>query len=373
MKRLVCTFMLLMWADASYADVKVGVVLSLTGPAASAGLLEQKALAMLPKTIGTEAVEYVVLDDATDTSTAIKSARKLIVENNIDVLVAATATPTSFAASTVADEAQVPQIALAPFGIGILKWSFITPPSFATFAKAVVADMSRRKIKKVAFLGYADALGQIWLEAVTAAAAGTDVKIELAERYNRTDTSILSQVLRVVGAQPDAVVVGATSASAAEPQKALVERGYKGPIYHTQAAATKEFVRAAGPSAETAILPVSLPIVAEALPDDHPSKARALEFVRTYEAANGEGSRNNFASHLWDAGLLLEAAVPVALKTAKPGTSEFRKSLRDTLESIRDLKVSNGVVNMTAEDHYGYDDRAAALARVEGGRFVLAK
>jgi branched-chain amino acid transport system substrate-binding protein len=353
--------------------MKVGVILSLSGPAASAGLLEQKALAMLPTKIGPEAVEYIVLDDATDTAGAVKAARKLIAESNVDVLIAATATPASLAVSTVADEVGVTQIAMAPFGVGALKWSFITPPSFSTFAKAVVSDLERQKKTKVAYIGYADALGQVWLDALTAATVGTSVKIELAERYNRTDTSILSQVLRIMGAAPEAVIVGATSASAAEPQKALVERGFKGPIYHTQAAATKEFIRSVGSAGSSAVLPVSLPIVAEFLPDDHPSKLRALEFVQKYEAANGERSRNNFGSHLWDAGLLLQAAVPVALRSGKPGTFEFRKALRDALEAVHDLPVSNGVVNMNPTDHYGYDGRAAALARIENGRFVLEK
>ena len=360
-------------AAPSHARIKVGVILSVTGPAASAGLLEQRALPMLPARIGAEPVEYVVLDDASDTTRAVSDAQKLLATEQVDLLIAVTATPTSIAVMPTAAEAQTPQIALAPVGDKVQRWTFVAPPSFDVFARAVVADLARRGLTKVAFIGYADSLGQAWLEAIQRAAEGGPVKVGLVERYNRADTTILSQVLRIVASRPDAVIVGATSSSATEPQRFLVERGFRGPIYHTQAAATADFIRAAGASAATALLPVALPIVAEQLPADAPSRARAMEFVHGYEGANGENSRNNFASHLWDAGLLLEAAAPKALASAQPGTPAFRATLRDALEQVRELRVSNGVVTMSPGDHDGYDDRAAAIARVEDGRFVLAR
>lgn len=355
------------------SEVRVGLTLSLTGPASSAGIVQERTVPLLPQTIGGEPVRYIVLDDATDPTLANRNARKLVTDSEVDVIVGSTATPGSLTIAGVATELKVPHIALAPFNAppGGEAWSFKAPPSFSTVGKAVAADMKARDVKSIAFIGFADSLGQVWLDAIQAATAPNGVKLLTAERYNRTDLSILSQVLKVIGTKPDAVVVGATSSAAAEPQRLLVERGFNGLIYHTHAAATPEFLRLAGRSAEGAMMPASLPIVVEQLGADHPSRAAAARFVSAYEGKYGPATRSNFAAHLWDAALLLEAAIPAAAAKHKPGSPAFRAALRDALESVRSLNVTNGVVSMSPTDHEGFDARATVMTRVESGRFKI--
>ncbi|MCK9382329.1 MAG: ABC transporter substrate-binding protein [Sulfuritalea sp.] len=357
------------------ADITVGISLSLTGPAASAAASQKNTLALLPAKIANIPVNYIVLDDATDTTTAVTNARKFVTEGKVDVIIGSTATPGSLAISSIAAEAKTPQIALAPFDVPAEKetWSFKTPPSFPLVAKVVIDDMARRKVKTIAFLGFSDALGEVWLNAIRAAAESKNIKLLAIERYGRTDNSVLAQVLKIISVNPDAVVVGATSAAAALPQLTLKEKGFKGLIYHTHATATPEFIKMAGSKAEGALMPVVLPVVAEQLPDSHPSKAAALDFVKAYEGKYGPKTRTNFASHLWDAMLLLETAIPVALDKAKPGTEEFRSALRNAIENTKGKAVTNGVVTMSAKDHYGYDERALALVEVRKGEFVLFK
>ena len=368
-------FSLCMYSSHAMADITVGISLSLTGPAASAAASQKNTLPLLPNKIANVPVHYIVLDDATDTTAAVTNARKFVTEDKVDVIIGSTATPGSLAISSIAAEAKTPQIALAPFDVPAEKeiWSFKTPPPFSLAARVVTDDMKRRKVKTIAFLGFADALGEVWLNAIRKAAESNNIKLLDVERYGRTDNSVSGQVLKIISVNPDAVVVGATSAAAALPQPTLKDRGFQGFIYHTHATATPEFLKLAGMKAEGALMPVVLPVVAEQLSNNHPSKAAALDFVRAYEGKYGPKTRTNFATHLWDAVLLLNVAIPLALDKAKPGTDEFRSALRDALENIKDKAVTNGVVTMSAKDHYGYDERALAFVEVRNGQFVLFK
>ena len=114
-------------------------------------------------------------------------------------------------------------------------------------------------------------------------------------------------------------------------------------------------------------------VVAEQLPDNHPSKAVAVDFVTKFEAAYGAGSRNQFAGHAYDAQIVMEKVLPVALKKAKPGTPEFRAALRDAIETMGRTIFSHGVMNWSASDHWGYTNETGVLLKVSGGKFVVEK
>jgi branched-chain amino acid transport system substrate-binding protein len=365
-------------APARAAEVRVGVSIATTGPAASLGIPSRNAIALLPREVGGAKVEWIVLDDATDSTTAVKNARKLTTESKVDVIVGSNTVPSSLAMTDVAAETGTPLISLAAGARlvepveGPRRWVFKTPQNDALMASALVDHMASRGVKTAAFIGFADAYGDGWWAAFSRAAEGKGIKVVANERYNRPDTSVTGQVLKIISAKPDAVLVGGAGTPAALPQKTLAERGYKGAVYQTHGAANADFLRVGGKDVEGAFLPVGPVVVAAQLPDDHPSKAPALEFVKRYEAAHGAGSANSFAAHAWDAGLLLAAALPVALKGgAQPGTPEFRKALRDALEGVKDLKATHGVFTMSASDHVGLDRRARVMAQVRGGRWQL--
>jgi branched-chain amino acid transport system substrate-binding protein len=251
------------------------------------------------------------------------------------------------------------------------RWVFKAPQNDALMAAAIGDDMAARGVKTVAFIGFADAYGDGWWAEFSKAAEPRKIQVVASERYNRPDTSVTGQVLKILAAKPDAVLVAGAGTPAALPQKTLAERGYKGLVYQTHGAANADFLRVGGKDVEGALLPVGPVVVASQLPDGHPSKAVALDFIRRYEAANGPGTANSFAAHAWDAGLLLQAAIPVALQKAKPGTKEFRAALRDALESIRDLKACHGVYNLGPADHVGLDARARVMVQVKNGAWLL--
>lgn len=375
--KTLCVALLAGLAGTAMADVNVGVVVSATGPAASLGIPEKNTVAMLPTTIGGEKVNYIVLDDASDTTTAVKNTRKLITEDKVDVIVGSTITPNSLAMIDVVAEAETPMISMAASARIVdtanpkVKWVFKTPQNDIQMSTAIVEHMTSHGIKNVAFIGFADAYGEGWFNEFAKIAEARKLKIVANERYNRNDTSVTGQVLKIIAAKPDAVLIAGSGTPAALPQKTLKEKGYKGAYYQTHGVANKDFLRVCGKDCEGTLLPAGPVLVAAQLPDSNPIKKVALDYVTRYEAVHGKGSSSTFGAHAWDAGILLANAVPVALKKAKPGTKEFKAALRDALEGLKDVTVSHGIVNMSPTDHLGFDQRARVMVRVENGDWKL--
>jgi branched-chain amino acid transport system substrate-binding protein len=357
----------------AHADITIGVVQPLTGPASGLGIPVKNGIAIWPKTIAGETLKVVVLDDATDPTTGVKDAQRLVTEDKADVIVGSSATPVAIPMADVTAESGTPQIATAPAGLppGKDKWFFRLPQSNDVMAFALVAHMKKQNVKTVGFLGYTDAYGELWLKALTNEAAKNGIKIVATERFARSDTSVTGQVLKLTSANPDAILIVASGSGAGMPQKAVMERGFKGKVYQTHAAATQDLMRTAGKDAEGTFVVSGPATVAEQLPDSHPSKAAAVAFVQGYEKVYGPGSRNQFAGHSADALTVLEKAVPVALKKAKPGTPEFRAALRDALESMGRTVIAHGVLNWTAQDHWGYTTETGVMLKVVNGAFKV--
>ncbi|RTD96325.1 ABC transporter substrate-binding protein [Variovorax atrisoli] len=360
-------------ALAAWADVNVGVTISATGPAASLGIPEKNTISLMPKTIGGQKINYIVLDDASDTTAAVNNTRKLIAESKVDVILGSTTTPASLAMIDVAAEAQTPMISVAASARIIepmdakKKWVFKTPQNDIMMSLAIAEHMAANGVKTVAFIGFSDAYGEGWSQEFAKAADLKKIKIVANERYARTDTSVTGQALKIMAAKPDAVLVAGSGTPAALPQKTLKERGYTGKMYQTHGVANADFLRVGGKDVEGTFLPAGPVLVADQLPASNPVKKSALAYVSAYEAAYGKGSVSTFGGHAWDAGLLMSSAVPVALKKAQPGTPEFRAALRDALEQTKEVAGAHGVFNMTAQDHLGLDQRARVMVRIENG------
>ncbi|MCK6428629.1 MAG: ABC transporter substrate-binding protein [Burkholderiaceae bacterium] len=360
-------------------DIKVGVTLSATGPAASLGIPERNTFALMPQTIGGRKVQYIVLDDASDTTTAVKNTRKLISEDRVDVVIGSTVTPNSLAMIDVAAEAETPMISMAASSRIVepvdtkRRWVFKTPQNDQQMAVVIVGHMLAKGIKTVGFIGFADAYGEGWWNEFSKIAEARGLKILASERYQRTDTSVTGQILKIMSANPDAVLIAGSGTPAALPQKTLKERGYKGQIYQTHGVANRDFLRVCGKDCEGTWLPAGPVLVADQLPADHPVKKSATTYVQAYEKVHGKDSVSTFGAHAWDAGILLQAAVPVALKKAQPGTKEFRAALRDALEGVKNAAGAHGIFNMSPTDHLGLDQRAAVMVQIVNGAWVLQK
>ncbi|CAB5098133.1 ABC transporter substrate-binding protein [Burkholderia cenocepacia] len=364
-------------AATASAQVKIGVTLSATGPAASLGIPEKNTIALLPKEIAGKSVQYIVLDDASDTSRAVQNVRKLIDEDHVDAIIGSSVTPNSLAMLDPVSQGKTPTISLAASAQIIAPmdakraWMFKVPQNDQLMADAIAGYMAKHGVKTVGFIGFADAYGDSWYKTFDAAAGKNGLKLVSNERYNRTDASVMGQVLKLLGSNPDAVLIAGSGTPAALPAKTLKERGYKGKVYQTHGVANNDFLRVCGKDCEGEILPAGPVLVTDQLPDSNPVKKPALGYKAAYEKAYGAGSLSTFGGHAWDAGLLLQRAIPEALKKGQPGTEAFREALRASLESVKDLPVSHGVINMTATDHNGFDTRARVMVQIVDGKWKL--
>jgi branched-chain amino acid transport system substrate-binding protein len=360
-------------ATSARADINVGVTVSATGPAASLGIPEKNTIALMPQTIGGQKVNYIVLDDASDTTTAVANARKLVTENKVDVLLGSTTTPNSLAMIDVAAESQTPMISMAASAAIVepidakRRWVFKTPQNDIMMSLAIATHMAANGVKTVGFIGFNDAYGEGWFREFSKVAPLKGLTIVANERYSRTDTSVTGQVLKLMAAKPDAILIAGSGTPAALPQKTLKERGWDGKYYQTHGVANNDFLRVGGKDVDGTYLPTGPVVIAAQLPSGNPVRASALEYVTKYEAAYGKGSVSAFGAHAWDAGRLMAAAAAVALKKAQPGTAEFRSALRDALENTREVAGAHGIFNMSPTDHLGLDQRARVMAKIENG------
>ena len=360
-------------AGAALADINVGVTVSATGPAASLGIPEKNTIALMPQEIAGQKVHYIVLDDGSDTTKAVSNTRKLITEDKVDIILGSTVTPNSLAMIDVVSEAQVPMISMAASAKIVdpvdakRKWVFKTPQNDIQMSLAIASHMKDHGVKTVGYIGFADAYGEGWYGEFSKAAALKGITVVANERFARNDSSVTAQVLKIQAAKPDAVLVAGSGTPAALPQITLKERGYTGLIYQTHGVANADFLRVGGKNVEGTFLPAGPVLVAAQLPAANPVKKSALDYVTKYEAANGKNSVSTFGAHAWDAGQLLAAAIPVALKTAQPGTPQFRAALRDALEGEKNVAGAHGIFNMSPTDHLGLDQRARVMVRIENG------
>ncbi len=347
--------------------------LSLTGPGSGLGIPMQNYYKIFPQTIAGEKVNLIILDDASDPGKGASNARRFVTDDKVDMIIGSCLTAVAAAMVDIAAESGTVQLAASPVGTppGKDAWLFRLPQSNTVMAHAMVNHMKAHGVKTVGFLGYTDAYGEQWLKEFTPIGEKAGIKIIATERFARPDTSVTPQALKLTAANPDAMLVVASGSGAAMPEMALLDRGYKGKIYQTHAAATKDLMRIGGKAIDGTFVVSGPAVIAEQLPDSHPSKKVAIDFVQKYEKAVGPGTRNQFAAHAYDSQIVLEKVLPVALKKAKPGTKEFRAAIRDAMENMGRTIFSHGVMHWTHDDHWGFTNETGVMLKVVNGEFKV--
>lgn len=359
------------------AQVKIGVVSSATGPVAMVGIPQKNTVALLPKKVGGYTIEYIALDDGSDPTASVVAVKKLIGEN-VDAIIGPSGSPNAMGVIQFVSEAGVPL--LAPVGTASVvlpmtaqkKWVFKTTQNDELIASALLDHMAGVGVKTVGFIGTSDPYGENWSKVFKAGAEKKGIRVVADERFARQDTSVTGQALKTLAARPDAVLIAAPGTPAVLPQITLAERGYKGQVYQTHGAALPDFLKLGGKNVEGTILAASLMLVVDEVADSHPSKGIAKDYIARYEKAYG-AIPATFGGNVYDAGMLLVKAIPVAAKKGKPGTPEFRAALRDALEKTHELAGTQGVYNMNPEDHSGFDARGVELIKVKNGAWTRAK
>ena len=363
-------------ALAASAQVKVGLMVSATGPTTAIGIPQKNTGDLLPKSIGGATVEYIQLDDGGDTTRAVQNIKKLIQENNIDAMIGPSTTPNALAILDIIAEAKVPVMATVGTSAVVepldakKRWVFKTTQNDDLIADALIRHMTKNGIKTVGFVGFNDPYGENWYKVFGGLAEKAGIRIVASERYARTDQSVTGQALKLVAAKPDAVLIAAVGGPAVLPQATLFDQGYKGRVYQTHAVATEDFIKLGKEKVEGTVLAAGPMLVIDEIPDSNPTKKVAQQYIAAYEKQFGSKPAT-FGANTWDGGLLLQRAIPAALKAGKPGTEAFRVALRDALEKERDVVGTQGVFNMSPENHNGMDERARVLVVVRDGKFRL--
>lgn len=366
----------LLSAPVKAADIKIGLTLSATGPAASLGVPQKNTVALLPTEVAGHKVRYIVLDDAGDGTKSVENARKMIAEDNIDVLIGSTVTPSTLPLIDIAAETKTPLIANVPATRTVSpvdekrRWVFKVIQSEGLLAGAIVEHMVKAGVKTVGFVGFSDAYGESYYAEFSKAFADKGITIVAKESFARSDTSVAGQVLKLIAAHPDVVLVAAAGTPAIMPAKALKERGYHGQVYQTAGISTMDFIRVGGKDVEGTLFSAGPIVIASQLPDGNPIKAGGLDYIKHYEDTY-KTSFAAFGAHITDASTLILQSVPAALKAAQPGTPEFRSALRDAIENAKGVVLNHGIVTMSPTDHNGLDERARVMVRIENGAWKL--
>jgi branched-chain amino acid transport system substrate-binding protein len=377
---IICAFLLCAaysWAQAK--EITIGVNVSTTGPAASLGVLQQNAILLANQhEIAGHKVRFIYLDDVSDPSNAVQNVKRLISQDNIDVLIGPSTTPNTMAVTATIAEAKVPMIILASTTRLILpmdaqkKWVFKTIPNDNFYCAALVDELVRKGVKTMGIIAANDPFGEAWTNIITQETAAKGIKIIDVEKFDRDDPSATSQALHAMSGHPDAIAIAAVGTAVDTPCKALYQLGYKGLITQTGGALNAEFIRVGGSAVEDTYSPTPPMIIAEQLPDGYPTKKAGVAFLRLYESKYGPGSISQYAGLAWDATRLLDVAIPIAIKKGQPGTVEFREALRDALENgIHNVVGAQAVFNMTPEDHSGVDPRGLVMVKVVNGAWKL--
>lgn len=372
-KLCVSLFAMAAMTSAARADITVGFVTSLSGAGSSIGIPYGRGIAAAFAYRGEVAgqkIKLIQLDDASDPSAATRNARKLAEEEKVDVLIGTATAPSTIAIAAVASELKVPFIAVSPIqptADPANQWAIAIPQPAPLLVKVVADRMKRDGVKKVGYIGFSDAWGDLVYNGAKTAEERGDIQVATNERYARTDTSVTGQILKVVAARPDGVLIGGSATQGALPLLALAERGYKGPTYGTTALVNPDFVRVGGKAADGIKVSTGPVIVADQLPDGHFAKKLSADFRESFLKANGVASTDGFSGYSFDAWMVLMDAVPRALKTAQPGSPAFRTALRDALLATKEVPGVHAVYNFKPGATHGVDERSLVIVTLKNG------
>lgn len=367
---------------AAFAQVKIGVITSATGSMSAIGRAQENAASLLPRRAGELTIDYIVYDDASDVAQTQALFRKIITTHRVDAIIGPTGSPGALAVIPLVAEAGVPL--LAPIGTAAVilpmdeqkRWVFKPTPNDELVVATLLDHMKKTGVRSVALMAFDDAYGERWIAEFSARAPQAGLRIAATERF-RADAPADAATSRLLAARSDAVLIVGTGISALAPHVALFDQGYKGAIYHTHGATSREFIRLGAKKVAGALMAASPLLVAlHEIPDSNPSKAVAQGYATAYERRHGaKATGNGNGASVYDSGLLLHKAIAQVAQvapSAKPGTAEFRAALRDALERTRDFAGTQGLFNMSPADHSGLDKRSRVMLVIHDHTWKLA-
>ena len=273
----------------AHAQIKIGSIMSISGPGAAMGVGYRGAVEFFPKEIAGQQIEYIVRDDATDANIGFAAAQKMISEDHIDAFLGPSLTATDAAVAPLANQAHVPMIAMAPYEYDATKqpYTFNDAQPLSLMVSAVFKYMQAHGVKQIGYIGFSDGWGDQVLAATKTSAQADGMTILADERYARADTSAEAQALKLISVHPEAIMMGTSATSAALPVVALRHRGFKGGLYGNHGIVSPAFIKVGGAAVEGVIAVTSPVVVYDQLPDSNPVKPVATAFMADTRSNSG--------------------------------------------------------------------------------------
>ncbi len=355
------------------AQIKIGAVLSVTGPASFLGEPEKQTLQIYVDAINAKGgvngqqLQLVVYDDAGDANNARTFATRLVEEDKIVAMVGGSTTGSTLAMMPVFEEAMIPFISLAG-AIQIIepvhKWVFKTPHTDKMACEKIFADLKSRNLMTIAMISGTDAFGKSMRDQCVAVAPKAGVNIALEESYGPRDSDMTPQLTNIrdkAGVQ--AVVNPGFGQGPAIVTRNYRQLGIKVPLYQSHGVASKQFIELAGPAAEGVRLPAAALLIADKLPANDPQKPVVVDYTRTYQQKTGQAV-STFGGHAYDGLMILVEAMQRAKSTDTA-------KVRDEIERTKGYFGTGGIVNMSPTDHLGLDLSAFHMLEIKGGDWTL--
>ncbi len=355
------------------AQIKIGAVLSVTGPASFLGDPEKRTLEIYVDDINAKGgvngqkLQLIVYDDAGNPNNARTFATRLVEEDKIDAMVGGSTTGSTLAMMPVFEDAKIPFISLAG-AVQIIqpvrKWVFKTPHTDTMACEKIFADLKARNLTTIALISGTDAFGKSMRDQCVAVAPKVGIKIATEESYGPRDSDMTPQLTNIRNKAGVQAVVNPGFGQG----PAIVTRDYKQlgitlPLYESHGVCSKEYIKLAGPAAEGVRLPCAALLIADKLPASDPQKPVVVAYSRTYQQKTGQAV-STFGGHAYDGLMILVDA----MKRAK---SADKAKVRDEIEKTKGYIGTGGIVNMSPTDHLGLNLSAFHMLEIKGGDWTL--
>jgi branched-chain amino acid transport system substrate-binding protein len=353
--------------------IKVGAILSVTGPASFLGAPEAKTLEMLVEDINAKGgingnkVELVIKDSGASPEKAVSFAKQLIEEEKVFAILGPSTSGETMAIKNIAEEGKTILLSCAAAEVivnPVAKYVFKTPQMDKHAVIRIFEQMKKMGIKKIGVLSSNTGFGKAGKEQIEKLAPEHGIQIAVNEVYDKAATDLTAEVTKVKAANVQAIVNWSIEPAQAIVIKNARQIGMTVPIFQSHGFGNINYVKAAGPAAEGVIFPAGRLLVADMLSDKDPQKALLLSYKKAYEAKYKEDV-STFGGHAYDAMKIFEQAVKAA------GAGADKEKVRTTIENMKGLVGTAGIFNFSPADHNGLDASAFEMLTVKDGKFAL--
>ncbi len=355
--------------------IKIGSVLSVTGPAAFLGDPELKTLQLYIEKINKEGgvlgrqLQLVHYDDGSDAGKANGFAKRLLDDDKVDIIVGGSTTGSTMSMVPLVEKAEVPFISLAGAVVivePVKKWVFKTPHTDRMASEKVFDDMKKRGLTKIALFAETSGFGMSGKKETEALAGKMGITLVATETYGPKDTDMTPQLTKIKNtAGVQAIFVFGFGQGPAVVNKSYKQLGLTLPLYHAHGVASEEFIKLSGPAAEGVRLPAAALLVADKLAANDPQKPVTTAYRKAYNDRYKEDV-STFGGHAYD-GLM------IAVDAFKRAGSTDKAKVRDAIEATKGYIGTGGKVNMSATDHMGLDQTSFLVLEIKNGDWVLVK